>query len=67
MRALFIILFLTDTLIMVLLAFFFLARLDAGMNMKTLALLLTAIIMAILLLVYLLYRFLHLPPDPPAD
>jgi hypothetical protein len=61
MKIVYTILFFIDTLLLIALAFLFLKLSDTGMSVATLVSVIAGIIVSILLLVYLLYRYIKLP------
>lgn len=63
MKTLLTILFFADTLVLIVLSFFLLKMLDAGVGAGRLTFLLVVYAGCIFLLGYLLFRYMNLPPD----
>ncbi|WP_162944687.1 hypothetical protein [Flavisolibacter nicotianae] len=63
MKTLLTILFFVDTLVLITLSFLLLQTLDSGAGLGRLIFLLTGCAGCIILLVYLLLRYMNLPPD----
>lgn len=63
MKLFYTILFFADTLLLIALTFLFLKLLDTGMSTFTMASLIGAMVVCILLLVYVLMHYMKLPPS----